>query len=287
MSPGFPRLHEYCGVWAMEERAAQALWDHARLADLAAHVAEAGRRADAGPEAGAASAVERVAAGRGQTVAVVPVVGTLMKQRSSLGGTSTVQLRRDVRQLAADPDVGAILLAVESPGGVAAGTDDLAREVAAARRRKPVWAHVDDLAASAAYWVASQAEQVFANSSTALVGSIGTMLTVYDASGSAERNGVKALLFATGPLKGAGTYGTPVSEQQQAYFQGIVNSMQAEFDEAVRTGRRLSAQELADVRTGAVFPAGRAQQLRLIDGVQPLERTIEMLARAAGKRNGK
>lgn len=284
--PAFPRLTEYASVWSMEPNAAAAMWETIRSTNLAAHVSAAlalrSLKDDEPPAP--KSQIEKVSAGRNQTVAVVPISGTMMKQRSSMGGTSTVQARRDIRQAVADPDVSAVLLNVESPGGVVAGTADLAAEVKAARRKKLLWAHIDDIGASAAYWVASQAGQVFANANTAMVGSIGTYQLVYDVSASAEKDGVKALLFATGPLKGAGLPGTQVTEEQQRYFQGIVDAMQAEFDSAVRSGRGLSAKELADVRHGGVFTAAEAVDRKLLDGVRPLERTIEALAEAAGLR---
>lgn len=273
--PTFPRLTEYCQPWLMEPFAFVSMWEMLQRMNWAAHMAQPAQPLEAN--------IERVAAPSGRTVALVPVLGTLMKQRSSMGGTSTIQLRRDIRQAAADPEVSAILLAIESPGGVVAGTSDLAEEVRQARRSKPVWAHVDDLGASAAYWVASQAEKVFANAPGALVGSIGTVMTVYDASGAAEREGVKAMVFATGPLKGAGTYGSAVTEEQARYFQSIVDGSQQEFDAAVRRGRKFSPEQLAAVKTGGVWKATEAQRLGLIDGVQPLGKTIQQLAAAAGQ----
>jgi signal peptide peptidase SppA len=216
----------------------------------------------------------------GKSIARVVVRGTMMKGQSSFGGTSTVALRRDIRQAAADPNVSGILLDIDSPGGTVAGTADLAAEVRAARRRKPVWAHIDDLGASAAYWVASQADQLFANDRTALVGSIGTVLTVYDQSAAAEAQGVKPLVFATGPLKGAGAPGSPVTEEQRNYFQSIVDDSQVSFDAAVKNGRNFTADQLAAVKTGGVFPAAKALDLGLIDGIRSIDRTLEALARA-------
>jgi ClpP class serine protease len=166
---------------------------------------------------------------------VIEARGLLMKQQSWMGGTATLQLRRDIRAAAADPNVSAILLAIDSPGGTAAGTADLAADVRAAARQKPVWAQIEDLGASAAYWLASQADQVFANTARRpMVGSIGTYQTVYDLSAAAEQEGVKVFHFATGPLKGAGMPGTPVTEEQQADFQGRVDAVQDSFDAAVR-----------------------------------------------------
>ncbi len=226
------------------------------------------------------SAIEKIPARAGQSIALVKIAGSMMKSASSMGGTSTVQVRRDIRAAAADSDVSGILLAIDSPGGTVAGTDDLATDVRAARRQKPVYAHIDDLGASAAYWVASQADKIYANSPTALVGSIGTMAVVYDMSKSAEAEGIKALLFATGPLKGAGTPGTAVSEEQAAYFQELTDQMQSSFDAAVKRGRGLTDKQLADVRSGGVFTAESAMGKKLIDGVQPLNRTMDELMKA-------
>jgi signal peptide peptidase SppA len=216
----------------------------------------------------------------GKTTAVIRIGGTLMKSASSLGGTSTVQLRRDVRNAATDPNVSAILLAIDSPGGAVAGTADLAADVKAATRKKPVWAHVDDLGASAAYWIASQANAIYANSPTALIGSIGTVMTIYDQSQAAEQAGVKTLVFRTGPLKGAGTPGEPITEDQTGHFQKLVNEVQTHFDHAVRSGRGMSAAQLAAVRSGGVFPADEAKSLGLIDGVRSLDSTLAALSAA-------
>jgi len=270
--PAFPRLHEYFGLWAYEPEAFFAQWSLFRATDLTRHAAA--------PAPGRSSTMTMEPGKNGQSVAVIGVGGTLMKQQSSMGGTSTIQLRRDIRTAANDPTVSGILLAIDSPGGAVAGMMSLAADVNAARRKKPLWAGIDDLGASAAYWLASQADAVYASSPTALVGSIGTIMTVYDVSKAAEAEGVKPLVFATGPLKGAGTPGTEITQEQRDYFQGLIDDTQQHFDAAVRKGRNLSAADLAKVRSGGVFPAAVAKDLKLIDGIQPLEKTLADLASA-------
>jgi signal peptide peptidase SppA len=266
------RLSDYFGVWAYEPARFKAQWETIAATNLAEHMA-------APPPPKQPTFMAEPVKG-GMHVARIIMRGSLMKGTSSFGGTSTVQLRRDIRQAVADPNISGILLDVDSPGGTVAGTADLAAEVRAARKKKPVYAHIDDLGASAAYWVASQADQVFANDKTALVGSIGTLMTVYDYSGQAEKEGVKTLVFSTGPLKGAGAPGSPVTDEHRAYFQGLVDDSQASFDAAVRAGRGMSAAQLAAVRTGAVFTASQALELKLIDGIRSVDRTIESLASA-------
>lgn len=272
--PTFNRLADYFGIWAIEPTAFLGQWSVAAATDLFRHVS-------AGPAPRPATQMSMQPSKKGdKSVAVISVAGTLMKQQPSMGGTSTVQIRRDVRAAANDPNVSGILLRVDSPGGTVSGTADLAADVKAARKMKPVWAHIEDLGASAAYWVASQADQVFANTSTALVGSIGTVMTVYDASVAAEREGIKTLVFRTGPLKGLGTPGDPVSEEQSAHLQAIVNEMQTHFDAAVRNGRGMSAAQLAAVKSGGVFTAAEALDKRLIDGIRSLDSTLSALGAA-------
>lgn len=269
--PTFARLEDYAGLWAYEPTRFLQAWQLYTQTDWPRHMAAA--------QPARQSGIEYHKGARG-SVAIIKATGSLMKQASSMGGTSTIQLRRDIRAAAGDKDVSAILLAIDSPGGTVAGTSDLAADVAAARQRKPVWAHIDDLGASAAYWIASQADAIFANSPTALVGSIGTIMTVYDLSKNAEKEGVRAMVFATGPLKGAGTPGTEITDEQAAYFQSMVEESQQYFDAAVKTGRGLSSSELQSVKTGGVFSAVTAKSLKLIDGIRALDDTIEAIAKA-------
>lgn len=270
--PDFSRIHDWCGLWAMEPIAFAALRELVARTDFGAHMAAPVRKLESG-------IVPEPAKG-GKTVARINVVGPLMKSAGSFGGTSTVQLRRDIRQAAADPQFSGIMLAIDSPGGTVAGTMELGDEVRAARRQKPVHAFVDGMAASAAYWVASQADAVWARNAMAHVGSIGTYYSVVDSSQAAEREGVKVHLFTTGPLKGIGAPGVPVTDDQVAHLREWVDELQAHFDDAVRKGRGLSAAELAAVRSGEVFPATRALGKRLIDGIKTEDQVVNALATA-------
>lgn len=275
--PTFARATDYLGLWAIEPQAGAAMWHRAQATDLPRHVAET----QAQPPK-LRSDLQISKASNGQQIGIVMLTGPLMKAVSSTeSGTSTVQARRDIRKAATDPDVSAILLAIDSPGGTVAGTADLAAEVRAAAKKKPVWAYIADLGASAAYWIASQADKVLANDRTALVGSIGTLAVVYDLSAAAEKAGVKTLVFGTGPLKGAGAPGAPVTEEQQAYYRGIVEDAQQSFDAAVKKGRGMTDAKLADAKTGGVFGATEALSRGLIDGISTFDAALEDLAAEA------
>jgi len=265
-------LDQYCGLWAVEETRFSAQLALISKMDLRAHVAANSTR-------DVAAVSQQAAPGK---IAQINVTGTLTKRGSSLSESGgMIGLRRAVRSAAADPDVAAILLKIDSPGGTVAGTSDLGDEIAAARQKKPVYAFVEDLAASAAYWLASQADKIYANTATADIGSIGVYMAVYDYSRLAANEGIEAVVIRSSPLKGAGVPGDKITDEQKAVWQELVDTSFAAFKAAIQRGRGMSDEQVAAVATGRVYRASEAQRLRLIDGIQSFDATLAELAQVA------
>jgi signal peptide peptidase SppA len=210
--------------------------------------------------------------------ALIPLAGPLTKGDSKFGGTSTVRTRHALRQAARDPEVHSIVLQVYSPGGHVDGVQDLADDVWQIRHSKPVVAHIEDLGASAAYWVASQASRITANA-TAEIGSIGTMAVLEDSSKRLERLGITVHVVATGPYKGLGVDGAPVSAEALGYVRARVEAINQHFLGSIRRSRGLSQDALALVSDGRVHHGAPAQRLGLLDAVQSLDATLEDLRR--------
>ncbi len=206
-------------------------------------------------------------------IAIIEMAGAMAKSAGKYARCGTVNVRRYMRQALADSEVRAILLSIDSPGGTVAGTQALGDEVRAADAIKPTFAHIEDLGASAAYWTASQARRVTANRS-ALVGSLGTYAVVEDSSEAYKAAGVKVHVLSTGPHKGAGAEGAPVTDAQLAEMQATVDALNALFVEAVAGGRRLSLDQARALFDGRVHVAERAQALGLIDAVQSMDQAI-------------
>jgi signal peptide peptidase SppA len=211
-------------------------------------------------------------------VAILPLTGHLMKSRSKYGGTSTVDARRALRAAVGDPKVGAILLRVDSPGGHVSGTPELADDVAAANAVKPVHAYIEDVGASAAYWVASQAGRVSASKYASAIGSLGVVAVLEDTSAAMDAAGVKVHVVSTGPRKGAGVAGLPVTEDDLAEVRTMVDSANGHFVAAVRAGREMDAKAADAVWTGEVWDAKGAKERGLIDAVETYEAAVERLA---------
>jgi signal peptide peptidase SppA len=272
-----PYLDQWLGLWCMEPDRFRALADRAARLDIHAHLVAVRNEAPA-PKTASAGGDYPIASGG---VALISVSGPLMKHVSSMSrGSSTVLARRRIRQAAADEMVCAILLVVDSPGGTVAGTQDLAADVARAAAQKPLVAYIEDLGASAAYWIASQATKVYANP-TALVGSIGTYGVVYDWSQAAEQDGVKVHVIRAGAYKGMAEAGTAVTDAQLAEFQRIVDELNAHFLAGVGAGRRMKPDQVAALADGRVHLAAPAATLGLIDGVKTFDQVLRELTQTS------
>jgi signal peptide peptidase SppA len=277
MLASVPHFDQWLGVWAIREEDFRAGYQWFMGLDLHLHLQTA-------PSQAARQASEEQRPDIRDGVELIGIYGSLQKQQASLSrSTSTVMTRRKIRAAVRNPDVAAILLHVESPGGTAAGTKELADDVAAAAKQKPVWAFIEDLGASAAYWIASQATHVYANP-TAIVGSIGTYGVVYDYSAMAAKEGIKVHVIRAGDFKGAFTPGTEVTAEQLTEQQKIVTELNEFFIRGVKAGRKLSLEAARQLADGRVHVGQAAVERQLIDGVQSLDDTFSQLAAYGRKR---
>jgi len=205
-------------------------------------------------------------------VAIVNIHGVLMKDPPAWltwFGIETTDYGQIIQQLAeavGSSAVSSILLHVNSPGGTVAGTSEAAAAIKAAAEVKPVSAVIEDLGASAAYLLASQAKKITANIN-AEIGSIGTYTVYEDSSKMFELAGVREVIIRSGEHKGMGEIGVPITEAQVAAIQEIVNGMAANFKLAVAAGRGMALEAVEKLADGRVWLAGQAKELGLIDEV--------------------
>lgn len=214
------------------------------------------------------------------STAIIPVYGVIAKYANQVNdvsqpvGTSVEQISADLARALEDRKVNAIVLDIESPGGSVSGIFDLADRIYEARAIKPVHAHSQDLAASAAFLLASQA-QSFTVGRGADIGSIGVYTVLRDASRAAEQSGVRYHLVRSGPYKGTGSYGVSISEEELSHIQDRINAKAMMFVQDVARGRGLAAEHVAAMATGAVWTGIEAVEAGLADATGTLEALLE------------
>ncbi len=210
--------------------------------------------------------------------AVIKIHGPLEKNVSLVGwlfdSTAMTDIREQLRQAVDDPSVTRIVLHIDSPGGTVSGTDDLAQDVRAATSVKPVVAFVEDMGCSAAYWIASQANEVYATRSS-VVGSVGTFAVVQDWSASFEAMGVHTYVVRTGRFKGIGAPGATINDEELAHLQEGIDAVNQVFLDAVQSARGLSSKEMAIIRQAGTFVGRAALDVGLIDGIRSFESVLK------------
>jgi signal peptide peptidase SppA len=214
-------------------------------------------------------------------VAVVPVYGILAKNASWVeevchGITDINAIQHALHQAMSSKEVKTIVLDIASPGGQVTGIRELAGMVRSAtqQRGKRVYAFCDERMCSAAYWIGSQADEIY-NTPTATVGSIGTYLAWLDESVKMQLEGVRLEFFGEGKHKGMGLPGKPLSQEDRELLQARVREINGWFKGEV-SGRRKKVSD--ETMQGQVFTGESSPGLGLTDGlVNTWEEFLEMV----------
>jgi signal peptide peptidase SppA len=220
-------------------------------------------------------------------VAVLDAYGALSRSdsywMSYFGGASTERLRAALAAADADPNVDAILLRVNSPGGDVDGIEPLAEDLVAVGARKRIVAYIEGMCCSAAYWLAAQCDQIYAEGKTPPIGSIGIVTAIRDTSEMYRDMGVKVYPISSDDLKNGAVAGAKVSKAQLAAMQETVDALYSQFVAAVATGRKL-AEETVRGFGANVYLADKAAEIGLIDGVASYSAVMQQLAAANATR---
>ncbi len=209
-------------------------------------------------------------------IAVIPVYGTLVKRslgmEAASGLTSYSEIAAMLDTSLADPMVSGILLDIDSPGGEASGSFELARRVREAAAIKPIWAVANDAAYSAAYAIASSAQRLYVTE-TGGVGSIGVIALHVDQSVKDATDGYRYTAITAGAHKNDYSPHEPLSDAAKSELQGEVDRLYTIFTEHVAAMRGLDIEAVRATEAGLYF-GGNAVTQGLADGVQTLEATL-------------
>lgn len=223
------------------------------------------------------------------SIAVIPIYGAITQRGGmadmSTPTTSASALASIVRQAASDPSISAIVLDVDSPGGSVYGIEELGNAIFDARSSKPVAAVANSLAASAAYWAASQAGELYA-APGAEVGSIGVYAMHMDQSEALKQEGISVEFISAGKYKTEGNSYGPMSDEARAFAQSSVDQYYESFVRAVARGRNTSLKSVREgMGQGRVLMSDQAKAENMIDGVATLGQVVAKL-QARVKRAG-
>ena len=193
----------------------------------------------------------------GSSIAVVEISGVIL---------DTEKTEKQLEKYGDDPNVKAILLHINSPGGGAAASQELYHEVMRIRqeKHKKVVASIESVGASGAYYIASACDKIYANPAS-VVGSIGVIMEWTNYGDLLRWAKLKNVTITKGELKDAGDPTRDLTPKEQAYFQGLVDNMYGQFVHDVAQGRHTGDERILPLATGQVWTGQQALPLGLID----------------------
>lgn len=229
---------------------------------------------------GGAGESARKASGKGR-IAVVYGEGEIVDGEGSPGEIGASELSRTLRKLRQDPNVKAVVLRVNSPGGSASAAEVIQREVRLIKAAKPIVVSMGSYAASGGYWIAAPADRIFAEATT-ITGSIGVFGLQFDVQRLAGDFGVTFDSVKTGRFADALTISRPKTAEEMAVLQRMVDWIYGEFVAKVAEGRGLTPAQVEEVAQGRVWSGREALARGLVDEIGGLEAAVAHAAKRVG-----
>src|SRR3989338_1810893 len=199
-------------------------------------------------------------------VALIPVSGTIMVGNGDGLFEDSIANSKDlidnIKKASANPEIKAILLDINSPGGSAVASQEVAREVK--RVNKTVYAFIREQGTSGAYWIASSANKIVSEE-LALTGSIGVISSYLDFSGLLADYNVSYQRLIAGKYKDIGTPFRKLSKEEEVMLQKRLDIIHDYFINAVADNRKLPKEKVRDLATGMFYLGIEAKEMGLVD----------------------
>src|SRR6202453_312681 len=212
--------------------------------------------------------------GFGDRIGVVDLDGVILSPQPVVG---------QLKKLAEDSSIKAIILHVNSPGGGVAASEEIYREVKRIReeKKKRVVVSIETVGASGAYYIASASNKIYADNGS-IVGSIGVIAEWVNYGDRLKWAKLKSIVFKTGEFKDTGNPARDLTPAEQAYMQSLIDNMFGQFVKAVADGRGMKFDDVKAIANGKVWTGSQALDMKLIDNVGDFQAVIKDTAKSVG-----
>lgn len=222
-------------------------------------------------------------------VAVVEINGAIYRaEGGKLFEKGAAQLARRIEKLAAKDEVKAIVLLINSPGGSVGAVQEIHSALGRvkAKHKKPIVAHLGDVAASGGYYLAAACDKIIAHPGT-LVGSIGVIFSNSNVEALLDKIGVKIRVIKSGKMKDIGSMTRAMTEEERALLQALIDNAYGQFLKAVVDGRRLPVEKIRPLADGRIFSGEQGLENGLVDSLGDSQDAILLAAKLGGIKDEK
>ena len=204
--------------------------------------------------------------GSGKKVGIVKINGPIISSESIVSQLEKFKNRKDI---------SAIVIRIDSPGGLVAPTQEIYEKVRSLRGIKPVITSMGSVAASGGYYIALGSDTLIANPGT-IIGSIGVIMNYPIATELLDKVGIKFETVKSGGLKDVGSYSREVTDADRKHLNEMVKDIHGQFVSAVGQNRLIDRAELVKLADGRVFTGLQSKELGLIDLLGTFEDAIAL-----------
>lgn len=226
---------------------------------------------------------EQLIEGRGKAkILLIPITGTITED----GRDSQVGIIKEMLQIAEkDPDIKGLILRIDSPGGTVNASDVIYHEIKRFKNKKalPVYASIDGIGASGAYYIAMAADRVYATPSS-ITGSIGVIAMKFNIENLMAKIGIQHEVVKSGDKKDFWSPFRPSTSEEKEIFQKIIDELYGRFLRVIQENRKalIGDEQLRRLADGRVFTAEQALKEKLIDSTGYIDDCLEELKNELG-----
>jgi len=215
-------------------------------------------------------------------IALIFASGVITFGEEYEAGIGAINFSRVIRKAREDSSIKAIVLRINSPGGISIAADQIWREVDLARRVKPVIASMGNVAASGGYYIAAPADTILANPTT-ITGSIGAFATIPNAQKLLnDKLGITFDVVKTNQYADFGSLYRPLNNAEKEYLQAGIERTYDDFVSRVALGRNMTKEAVDSIAQGRVWSGIDAQKIGLVDRMGGLSDAIALAAEMTG-----
>jgi protease-4 len=219
------------------------------------------------------------------------IMGTAETKLTDKEGIGLVEVRgmildskdtiRQLRYFLKKKEIKAVVLRVDSPGGVVAPSQEIYDEVRKFAAKKKIIVSMGSLAASGGYYISAPATLIYANPGT-ITASIGVILKLSNIEALMDKIGIKSYTLKTGRFKDSGSPLRELSKEDRAMLQAVIDNTHEQFVRAVAAGRKLPVEEVRKIADGRILSGEQAMGMKLVDRLGTLQDAIEEAGRLVG-----
>ena len=218
--------------------------------------------------------------GESDKIAIIYAQGEITSGEGDVNEIGEGSMRRSLQEAKKDKNIKAIVLRIDSPGGNALTSDLIWREIEITKKVKPVVVSMGNLAASGGYYIACNANQIFAEANT-ITGSIGVFGILPNFTQLANKIGINTEVVSTNTNAANYSPFRPLDENTRAFTQESVEHVYSTFVTRVANGRKMTFQNVDAIAQGRVWSGAEALKIGLVDKIGGMDDALEAAAKLA------